>query len=194
MILVSLPVFILVDSVYFTRNKIRDGQILESLEANTTLTKLDLSGEYTWNTPKQSHHSFWIDNKIGDKAFTHIERILKTNKTLKTLNLKGILTFILNNFSYPFIMLENKIGNAGIKLIAKGLRFNTSIEELNLRGMKKNTHYCLGNYLVLFKQTTKSETTQGVWSRHWSQTSQSTTYSLMEKMGYIFDKLSFVLL
>ena len=47
MILVSLPVFILVDSVYFTRNKIRDGQILESLEANTTLTKLDLSGEYT---------------------------------------------------------------------------------------------------------------------------------------------------
>lgn len=31
----------------FLRNKIRDGEILKSLETNATLTKLDLSGEYT---------------------------------------------------------------------------------------------------------------------------------------------------
>ena len=78
-----------------TGNNIRDTgatSLSESLKSNTTLTKLDLSGEDN-NTQKSIHQQITLflfaptDNSIRDTGATSLSESLKSNTTLTKFNL-----------------------------------------------------------------------------------------------------------
>ena len=105
--------------------------IFKSLEHNTSLKELDLSGN------SQLAES---DSEVVGCA---IERMLNLNRTLKVLNLRDcgitneVAAYLANglaqNYSVTKVVLHsNKIGSCGTVSIFRSLEHNTSLEELDL--------------------------------------------------------------
>ena len=107
--------------------------IFRSLEHNTSLEELDLSGN--------SQLAEGDSEAVG----CAIERMLSVNRTLKVLNLtefrfiSEVESYFANglaqNFSMRKVILHsNNIGSAGAVSIFRSLEHNTSLEELDLSG------------------------------------------------------------
>ena len=107
--------------------------ILRSLPHNTSLKKLDLSGN--------SQLAEGDEKAVG----CAIERMLNVNRTVKLLNLArcGFSSEVASSFSNglaqnhsvrKLILHSNNIGSAGAVSIFKSLEHNTSLEELDLSG------------------------------------------------------------
>ena len=108
-------------------------EIFRSLEHNTSLEELDLSGN--------SQLAEGDSEAVG----CAIERMLKVNRTLKVLNLSGcrftseVAAYFANgltqNCSVKKVVLHsNKIGSCGTVSIFRSLEHNTSLVELDLSG------------------------------------------------------------
>ena len=129
--------------------------IFRSLEHNTSLEELDLSGNSQLSVG---------DSKVVGCA---IERMLSISQTLKILNLNGcgltnkVASFFANglaeNHSVRKVILRlNNIGSTGAVSIFRSLEHNTSLEKLDLyqktvnlqRVHSKNKIVVLANYLV----------------------------------------------
>lgn len=68
--------------------------IFKALKKNTTLEKLDLSGDY-YICFSQIFIKHFQDNKIGNNALRPLIKSLRINKTLETLDLSGIILYII---------------------------------------------------------------------------------------------------
>ena len=107
--------------------------IFRSLEHNTSLEELDLSGN--------SQLAEGDSEAVG----CAIEKLLNENKTLKVLNLYGcgltneVASYIANGLAQnhsvrKVILHSNYIGSSGVVSIFRSLEHNTSLEELDLSG------------------------------------------------------------
>ena len=107
--------------------------IFRSLEHNTSLEELDLSGN--------SQLAEGDNEAVG----CAIERMLNVNRTLKVLNLYGceltneVASYFANGLAQnhsvrKMILCSNNIGRTGAVSIFRSLEHNTSLEELDLSG------------------------------------------------------------
>ena len=131
----------------------------EALKSNTTLTKLDLRGEYKRKKTQKktsissSLFSFLVAstvNNIGDTGTTSLSNALKSNTTLYVLDLscedKRKKTHnrhpsSIHSFSFPFASTGNSIGERGKTSLSEALKSNTTLTKLDLRCEdKRKTH------------------------------------------------------
>ena len=137
-----------------TDNEIGDRgatSLSEALKSNTTLTKLDLSGENKKKTHKRhplTNHSFLFlftstDNNIGGTGATSLSELLKSNTTLTELNLSGEDKRNAKDIHQPITLLfllsltDNYIGERGATSLSESLKSNTTLKKLDLWGEDK---------------------------------------------------------
>ena len=122
----------------------------ETLKSNTTLTKLDLSGDDKRKKTHKRHistiHSFSIlitstDNEICETGVKALSEALKSNTTLTKLNLDGVgkkkegTQKISINNSFVSVLKSstaNKVRDTGATSLSEALKSNTTLTELDL--------------------------------------------------------------
>ena len=149
----------------------------DALKSNTTLTKLNLRGEYKRKKTHKRHpstiHFFMIitstDNKIRDIGTTSLSEALKSNTKLTTLNMwsedkrKTHKRYppAIHFFSILITSTDNYIEETGATSLSDALKSNTTLTKLSFGGeYKKRMHTKdIHQQITLFPFSSHQQTT-----------------------------------
>ena len=123
--------------------------LCETLKSNSTLTELDISGEWSGNSTKE--YKWWIamrmiGNKGGDEGAKALGEMFLENRSLKTLYYNSLknMKWKTKGEDSQWKNTETSFDVEGAKSLSKGLETNTSLTKLNLQGKYINKHcFCV---------------------------------------------------